>query len=213
MTPDRDHPDRLGVMLTVCAPSGAGKTTLVKRLLEEFPRLAYSVSCTTRPPRPGEQHGRDYHFLNAAEFELLKEKDHFAEWAEVHGACYGTPVKEIEERMAAGRDVLLDVDVQGVKQLKKSLKNQGLYVFILPPCLRKLEERLRNRGSEQEEAIQLRLKNARVEICEAPLFDTWVVNDDLEQAYAELRAAYVHATLAPSRHPELLASILKDWES
>ena len=200
---------RNGIVLVVCAPSGAGKTTLVKKLLEEFPHFGYSVSCTTRAPREGEVDGKDYRFLGKEEFLSLRDEGYFAEWAAVHGNYYGTPLTPTLEMLHKGRDVIFDVDVQGAAQLRLTLP-QGLYVFVLPPSMQELEERLRKRGSESEETLQRRLGNAVHEIRQAHWFDAWVVNDDLDKAYDELRAAYLAATLLPRHRPLLLRTILGD---
>ena len=138
---------RAGVVLVLCAPSGTGKTTLVRRLREEFPQFAYSVSCTTRAPREGEVDGRDYHFLTHEEFVRRRDAGFFAEWAEVHGNFYGTPLAATLATIEAGQDLLFDIDVQGAAQLRTSLP-QGTYVFILPPSRVELERRLRSRGTD-----------------------------------------------------------------
>ncbi len=184
---------RLGTALVISAPSGAGKTTLVKKLLAEFPGFGYSLSCTTRAPRQGEADGRDYHFVSRADFDAMRADGGFAEWAEVHGNCYGTPLKPLQDLFAAGRDVLLDVDVQGAAQLRNTLPDVAL-VFILPPSMAELERRLRHRGSDSEEVITRRLANARGEIACARWFDTVIVNDSLERAYDQLRGCYLAAT-------------------
>jgi guanylate kinase len=199
--------ERTGVVLVVCAPSGSGKTTLVGMLMREFPEIGYSVSCTTRPPRPGEIPGRDYDFINHETFTDLQRHGHFAEWADVHGNFYGTPLNPTLELLSAGRDVLFDVDVQGAAQLRLTMP-AGRYVFILPPSLKILEERLRKRALDDEEAVRRRLTAASGEIREAHWFDAWVVNDDLQHAYERLRAVYLAATLEPRRRPLLLRNIL-----
>lgn len=198
---------RNGVVLVVCAPSGAGKTTLIKRLTTEFPDLGFSVSCTTRAPRTGEQNGVDYHFLSREDFIARRKEGYFAEWAEVHGNFYGTPLAPTLQKLQEGRDLLFDIDVQGAAQLRLTIPD-GLYAFILPPSLRVLEERLRKRGTDDEEVIARRLANAVREIQEAHWFNAWIVNDDLERAYDEFRAAYVAYTLEPKRRPLLLRRIL-----
>lgn len=200
---------RNGIVLVICAPSGAGKTTLVKKLREEFPHFGYSVSCTTRAPRAGEEEGKDYHFLSRERFLALRDEGYFAEWATVHGNYYGTPLTPTLEMLHKGRDVIFDVDVQGAAQLRLTLP-QGLYVFILPPSLEELEQRLRLRGSESEETLQERMGNALHEMRQAHWFDAWVVNDDLNSAYDQLRAAYLAATLKPQHRPLLLRTILGD---
>lgn len=198
---------RRGLPLVVCAPSGTGKTTLIKKLRAEFP-LRFSVSCTTRPPRPGEMDGRDYVFLDRAAFQEKLRAGYFAEWAEVHGNFYGTPLQPLLDRLNQGEDMLFDIDVQGAAQLALSLP-EARFVFILPPALDVLARRLRERGTDGEEAIALRLANARVEIRGCHWFDAWIVNDDLERAYADLRAFYLAAALRPSLQPGLARSILE----
>lgn len=207
MTTDHGFPRRAGLPLIVCAPSGAGKTTLISRLRSEF-SLSFSVSCTTRPPRAGEIDGRDYYFLDRSDFMEKRRNGHFAEWAEVHGNFYGTPLLPLRERLSHGEDMLFDIDVQGAAQLALNLPEARL-VFILPPSLTVLAERLRRRGTDSEEAIALRLANARREIMGCHWFDAWIVNDDLERAYAELRAFYLAATLRPSLRPGLAHHLLE----
>ena len=200
----------LGTALVISAPSGCGKTTLARRLTREFPDFSYSVSYTTRGPRGPERDGIDYHFVDQEKFQQLISQDFFAEWAEVHGNFYGTPLHEIEELLGQGRDVLLDVDVQGARQLKEKLP--GLYVFILPPSRKALEERLLRRGTDSPEVIHRRMGNAADEIAQAVLFDAWVVNDDLDEAYDELRAAFLAQRLKPSKNPDFLQELLCNWD-
>ncbi len=202
---------RPGIALVLCAPSGAGKTTLSKRLLAEFPCFAFSVSCTTRAPRPGEVNGRDYTFLDKRDFLALRDAGHFAEWAEVHDNFYGTPLSAALDTLASGRDLLFDIDVQGAAQLKKTLP-QAYFAFILPPSRAILEERLRGRGSETETSIATRLDNARAELLQARWFDALIVNDDLDEAYEDLKAAYRSAGLSPARRPDLVNALVKEWE-
>ncbi len=175
------------LILVVSAPSGAGKTTLCRRLLEET-ELVFSVSHTTRPPRPGEVHGQDYYFVDRKTFEDLIARGGFLEWAEVHGHLYGTSKAEIERLQAQGRDILLDIDVQGASQVRSRLGSEAVFVFILPPSLEELERRLRARGTEKEEVLQRRLTRAREELAFAPWFDYVVVNDRLEEALEDLLA-------------------------
>lgn len=198
---------REGIALVLSAPSGAGKTTLIKRLLADFPHFGYSVSCTTRAPRAGEVDGKDYTFLDRAEFERLRAEDHFAEWAEVHGNLYGTPLAPTRAMLRKGQDVLFDIDVQGAIQLKRSLE-EALFVFILPPSMAELERRLRSRGQDGEDIIMRRLGNARQEMLEAHWYDALVVNDELDAAYEALRSVYLAGTLAPKRNPRLVESLL-----
>ncbi len=207
---ERVEAERTGIVLVLCAPSGTGKTTLTKRLLAEFPRFEFSVSHTTRQPREGEVHGRDYVFVSEQEFFAKREEGFFAEWAEVHGNYYGTPREATLQKLAEGRDIIFDIDVQGASQLQGSLK-QGCYVFILPPSRSELERRLRGRGTDAEAVIAKRLANAEKEMQQAHWFNAWIVNDELDRAYDELRSAYLAATLSPACHPGLVGRIMKDW--
>lgn len=200
---------RLGTALVLSAPSGAGKTTLVHKLLSDYPNFGYSVSCTTRKPRSGEVDGRDYHFLSRDDFLNQREEGAFAEWAVVHGNFYGTPLKPLQALFASGQDVLLDVDVQGAAQLKLSLPHAA-FVFILPPSMRELERRLRSRKSDSEEVIVQRLANARQEIAAARWFDHILVNDDLDEAYASLRSLYKAATLQTALHRSRMDALLSE---
>lgn len=201
---------RSGIALVICAPSGTGKTTLTKRLINEFPRFAFSVSCTTREPRPGETHGKDYDFLSVEEFKRRREAGFFAEWAEVHGNYYGTPLEATRELLAHGRDVLFDIDVQGASQLRRTIPGARL-IFILPPSREELERRLRGRGTETKESLAMRLAMAERELAQAHWFNLWIVNDTLEEAWQELRAAYLAATLSPVCRPGFLNTLLKEW--
>jgi len=200
---------RLGLMLVICAPSGTGKSTLTNRLRAEFPRLAFSVSCTTRAPRGKEQDGVDYHFLDRDEFIARRDAGYFAEWAEVHGNFYGTPKQALTEMLQAGRDVLFDIDVQGAAQLRQSM-GQGCHVFLFPPSFKILKDRLLGRGTDADEVVRRRLDNAPGEIRQAVHFDYWVVNDDLQTAYDELRAVYLSEGLRPAYRPTLVEDILGD---
>lgn len=202
--------ERQGIALVLSAPSGTGKTTLVKMLREEFPRLSYSISCTTRAPREGEQDGRDYHFLSRERFLQLKDESYFAEWAEVHGNFYGTPLAPVRQMLQEGKDVLFDIDVQGARQVKTSLP-EAFFAFILPPSLEELRRRLHTRGLDSEETIRRRLGNARDELKEAAWYDALIVNDHLEDAYARLRAVYKAATLAPHCRMQMLHALLEDF--
>lgn len=201
---------RTGTALVICAPSGSGKTTLIKRLIEKYERLTFSISCTTRPPREGEVEGRDYYFMGKDEFLKLVEEEYFAEWAEVHGNYYGTPLEAARRLLAAGKDLLFDVDVQGAAQLERSLP-EAFFVFVLPPSRAELERRLRERGTEDEAAIALRLFNAATELKEAEWFDAWVINDNQEKAFMDLCSAYRAACLSPSRRPEFIKHLLDQF--
>ena len=169
------------------APSGAGKTTIARKLLERRADLGYSVSCTTRSARPGELHERDYHFMSQAEFVAERDAGAFAEWAEVHGNLYGTLRREVERVLATGRHCLMDIDVQGARQFAESFPDAVL-VFILPPSGEVLLQRLNGRGSEDRERLLTRLKNARAEISEVARYHYVVVNDELELAIERVGA-------------------------
>jgi guanylate kinase len=176
-----------GQLYIVAAPSGAGKTTLVRELLARDATLRLSVSFTTRAARPGEIDGRDYHFVERAEFDAMLARDEFLEWAEVHGNCYGTSRAWMETQMRAGWDVLLEIDWQGARQIRQAFP-QALGIFILPPSLAVLEQRLRTRNSDPEHVIQRRLDAALDEMRHVGEFDYCIVNNDLAEAHADLAA-------------------------
>jgi len=199
-----------GCLYVLCAPSGTGKSTLVKRLIAEFPNLRFSISHTTRAPRAGEEHGRDYFFTQKDEFMRLVGEGYFAEWAEVHGNCYGTPLAFTRELAAKGNDVLFDIDVQGARQLKESLP-EACFVMLLPPSFKALEARLRGRGTDGEETIKKRLRNARGEVEAADMFDYWIVNDDLDAACDALRAVYLSRKHRPEADSGLVTRLLDGW--
>ncbi len=199
-----------GCLYVLCAPSGTGKSTLVKRLIAEFPNLRFSISHTTRAPRAGEEHGRDYFFTQKDEFMRLVGEGYFAEWAEVHGNCYGTPLAFTRELAAKGNDVLFDIDVQGARQLKESLP-EACFIMLLPPSFKALEARLRGRGTDGEETIKKRLRNARGEVEAANMFDYWIVNDDLDAACDALRAVYLARKHRPEADSGLVTRLLDGW--
>jgi len=200
-----------GVALVISAPSGTGKSTLVKRLLEEFPHFSFSVSYTTRAPRPGEVDGREYHFVDEPRFLELVEEGFFAEWAKVYSNYYGTPLRATLERLEQGIDLLFDIDVQGARQLRTNL-GFGEYIFIWPPSRQALENRLRRRGSDAKEVVEERLEQAAEELRAAQHFDYWVLNDDLEAAYSRLRCIYLAACSRPVRLRDLSRRILGGWQ-
>ena len=176
-----------GTLFVVSAPSGAGKTTLVNAMRTRFPDLAYSVSHTTRPPRPGEVDGVDYFFIPVDEFRAGIESGLWAEWAEVHGNYYGTSARFLEETLAAGVDLLLDIDVQGACQIVRQFP-RAVTIFILPPSLEVLRQRIESRGTDSPEVIALRMENARREMEHQDCYDYRIVNDRLEEAIAALAA-------------------------
>jgi len=190
-----------GNLFVISAPSGAGKSTILKKLLAAVPNLAFSVSHTTRAPRPGESNGREYHFVDRATFEGMREKLAFLEWAEVHGNLYGTSRAAIEAQQAQGIDVFLDIDVQGARQLREQQLPGAVFLFIAPPSLAELEKRLRGRGTDPEETVQLRLNNARREMEDADRYDYLVINDQLDEAVEILRAVVIAERCKARRNP------------
>ena len=207
-----DHTFRLGQVLVVCAPSGTGKSTLISMLREEYPDFGFSVSYTTRAPRGTERDGVEYNFVSRDQFVAMRSRGAFCEWAEVHGNFYGTATKPVEEMLHAGRDVLFDIDVQGAKQLKKTFY-KGTYVFLLPPSREELVRRLEGRGTDSADSIEKRLTNASGELAQAEWFDYWVVNDDLDEAYRELKAVYLAGRCKPVLRPGILGNIMSTWEN
>ncbi len=183
-----DYP---GNLFVVAAPSGAGKSSLVKALMELDAKLSPSVSHTTRPPRGQEKHGREYFFVSPHEFDTMVLGSAFVEWAHVHGNRYGTSKKAIEERIAGGGDVILEIDWQGALQIKKNFTNAVL-IFILPPSWEELRSRLERRGEDSPEVIELRLKNAAEEMAQAKEFDFVIINELFETALFDLKTI-VHA--------------------
>lgn len=177
-----------GSLFVISAPSGTGKTTILKRLFHVLPALAFSVSHTTRKPRRGERDAVDYHFISREEFLAMRDTDAFLEWAEVHGNLYGTSKKNVEASQAAGQDILLDIDVQGARQIRKTTDVKAVFIFIVPPSWEELERRLRGRGSEDSEVIALRLSNARLEMQDVTHYDHIIVNDRIDNAVDMLRA-------------------------
>ena len=181
---------REGILFVISAPSGAGKTTLCKEIIDIFPNLRHSVSFTTRSPRPGEIHGRDYYFIAKAEFNRMVVAEEFAEWAEVHGNLYGTALKTLEEYRKSGIDVILDIDCQGAHQLKGRYRG-AVYLFVLPPSFQELRRRLDNRSSDAPEVIERRIGSAADEIRESRWYDYIIVNDVFSKAVEELKSVVI----------------------
>ena len=179
--------------LVLVATSGTGKTTLAHRLVNDDPRYVFSISATTRPPRRGERDGVDYHFLSTEDFERLIEEGDFAEWARVHDRLYGTPRSELSEAAARGEHVVLDIDIQGARQIRSAVPDARL-VFVLPPSVRIMMARLAGRGTEAPDDIARRLRSALDELQAGPEFDYVVVNDDLDECLAEIRAIVENGT-------------------
>ena len=176
-----------GTLIIITAPSGAGKTTLVSGLLDRDPQVKLSVSYTTREPRPGEVEGEHYHFVDIATFRKLRDRGEFLEWAEVHGNYYGTSKVWIKEQIASGNDILLEIDWQGAQQVRKNFSD-AVGVFVLPPSLEVLEQRLRGRGTDSDDVISRRLLGARGEMRHVGEFEYVILNDELEQAVQDLVA-------------------------
>ncbi|SDL37769.1 guanylate kinase [Halarsenatibacter silvermanii] len=174
-----------GILFVFSGPSGVGKGTVLDRLFEKYDGVEYSISMTTRPPRDHEENGEDYYFVEEDEFERIKAEEGFIEWAEVHGYLYGTPKKFVKEALEAGKDVILEIDIQGARQVRKIFP-EAVFIFLEPPSFSALEKRLASRDSEDNEMRKLRLENARKEIEEASRYDYRVVNDDIDETAERL---------------------------
>jgi len=181
---------RDGILFVVSAPSGAGKTTLCRGITDSLENLTHSISYTTRKPRPGEIDGRDYYFVTAERFRQMVQAGDFAEHAEVHGNLYGTSKRVLDDMIREGVDVILDIDTQGARQIKTHFET-AVFVFIMPPSMALLEERLRNRKSDHEDEIRKRMQRAIDEIRDYSLYDYIVVNRDFERALSELRSIVI----------------------
>jgi len=188
-----------GHLFVISAPSGAGKTTLLKPILASIPAIGFSVSHTTRRPRPGEIDGQDYFFVDSEQFLRLREDGDFLEWAEVHGNFYGTSQRAVLCQLERGQDLILDIDVQGARQLQARPDLGASFIFIAPPSLAELERRLTDRQTETAETIAIRLGNARQELEAADRYDYIIVNDDLVQARAMLTAIILEKRSAARR--------------
>lgn len=175
------------MLFVVSAPSGAGKTTLCRALTDSLENLRHSISYTTRKPRPGETDGRDYYFVTEERFRNMVQAGDFAEWAQVHSNLYGTSRRVLNEMRTDGTDVILDIDTQGAGQIKEKCR-EAVFIFIMPPSLEILEERLRNRKSDNEDEIKKRMRRARDEIRDYTMYDYIIVNRDFERALTELRS-------------------------
>ncbi|OYU51111.1 MAG: guanylate kinase [Alphaproteobacteria bacterium PA1] len=192
---------RRGLMLALVSPSGAGKTTLSRRLVDEDPDIALSVSWTTRAPRPGESDGVHYHFVDKDQFRAHRAQDGFLEWAEVHDHYYGSPRESAFAILQAGRDLMFDVDWQGALQLRTSAPDDVVKVFILPPSMAELKRRLISRGQDSPEVIKKRMTNAYGEISRWENFDYVLVNEDLDQSYARLKTILEAERMRRARQP------------
>jgi guanylate kinase len=202
-----------GTLFIVSAPSGAGKTTLVGRLLAVDPRVTHSISFTTRAPRAGEQNGREYHFIDVQRFLAMRERSEFAEWAEVHGNFYGSSRLWLEERMREGSDMMLEIDWQGAQQMRRQFP-EAVSIFILPPSIAELERRLHGRGSDSDDVIARRVAAALGEMRHVGEFDFVIINNDLDVALGELKAAVCASRLRfprqRARHPDVFRFLDQD---
>lgn len=189
--PHLEHPrKRRGLLLLISSPSGAGKTSLSRRLVTDHPDLALSISATTRPARPGEEHGREYYFVSDAEFDEMVAKDELLEWAHVHEHRYGTPRAPVMEALEEGKDVLFDIDWQGAKSIADNAPKDSVRVFVLPPSMAELSRRLHARAQDSLPVIEGRLQRAYGEIAQHRLYDYVLVNVDYDHAYSDLAHIY-----------------------
>jgi guanylate kinase len=184
------HTDTQGLLMVISAPSGAGKTTLCKRILREFPDLRFSVSCTTRPSRKGEKDGRDYHFISVKDFKSRIAQGEFVEWEEVYGHFYGTSKRDIEDMTLKGYDVVLDIDTRGARNVK-AMYPEAVLIFILPPSVEALKQRLKKRGSETDDTIKVRYDRAMEEIRANEWYDYVVFNDIIADSVNIVRSVYI----------------------
>jgi guanylate kinase len=196
-----------GILFVVSGASGTGKSTLCRALLKTFPSLRFSISHTTRPRRPGEREGRDYYFVSPGEFQKMIDRGDFVEWAKIYGNWYGTSKRMLHQAWLEGRDVILDIDVQGARQLRKQ-KIPGVFVFLLPPSLRELKRRLKNRKTEGKGALARRLRKAQAEISRARMYDYLVINDDLRKARQRLKAVMLAEHFRRERLREAIDKLL-----
>ena len=203
---DRQHKDaiaRRGLMLVLSSPSGAGKTTLSRKLLEVDPGVELSVSVTTRKQRPGEIDGRDYHFIDAARFDAMVKGGELLEWAQVFGHRYGTPRAPVEAALASGHDVLFDIDWQGTQQLREKADHDLVSIFVLPPSMADLERRLRRRAQDPDEAIRARMATAADEMSHWAEYDYVVINTDVDRTFREVQTILAAERLKRERQTGL----------
>ena len=190
-----------GLLIVISGASGTGKGTVCKKILADLPQVAYSISATTRKPRPGEVDGKEYYFLSVDEFKAWIAEEKFLEYAEVYGNYYGTPFNKIEERLNHGEDIILEIDVQGALNVKKKCP-EGVYIFLLPPSLKELKRRIEGRGTETPESLARRLKNAVAEIKIGLEYDYVVVNDTIDNAAEQIKAILTAERLKVSRNAD-----------
>ncbi len=202
-----DTLQRRGLMFILSSPSGAGKTTMARRLLESDGEIGMSVSVTTRPMRPGEVEGRDYFFVDQAKFDTMVEAGHFLEWAQVFGYCYGTPKAQIKAGLKAGHDFLFDIDWQGTQQLYQRAETDVVRVFLLPPSLAELQRRLTARATDAAAVIAARMSRAQAEISHWDGYDYVVVNDDFDQCFAKVQEILAAERMARARQTGLIGFV------
>jgi len=201
-----------GTLFVVSSPSGGGKGTLIRRVLDSVPNLSYSVSYTTRPPRNGEVHGREYFFVNRETFEAMVRANEFLEWASVHGNLYGTAKQQVALETAAGTDIVLEVDVQGAASIR-NLTLDAVSIFILPPSYETLRERLIARGTDSADQLALRLKNAPEELRQFSCFDYVIINDDVERAANQLASIIYGERARCERQDSVVNEVIQNFKS
>lgn len=189
-----------GRLYIISAPSGAGKSTLCSMLINKYPAVRYSISYTTRAPRGNEQNGKEYFFINKAQFENMAANNYFLEWAEVHGNYYGTSKTQIEDALKQGIDIFLDIDPQGAMQLKEKLNGKATFIFIAAPSLQELKSRLEKRGTDKAENIALRLENAKKEVEYFNKYDYLIINDASDDAFKKLETVYLAEKLRTNQY-------------
>jgi guanylate kinase len=199
-----------GMVFIISAPSGAGKTTLVREVIRQLPGLQFSVSFTTRLPRPNEKEGEDYHFVSHSDFRKMVERNEFLEWAEVLGNRYGTPRPDLKKLESEGIDLILDIDTQGAKKVKNEI-GQPVLIFLLPPSLKVLRERLINRGVDSLEMVKFRLSSARKDMEEADGYHYVIVNDSVVEAVEKLKAVIIAERCRRRKHL-ILEENKREWE-
>ncbi len=202
-------PKKKGLLFVVSGPSGSGKTTVCRAMTEFFPELYFSVSYTTRPPRPGDQEGRDYHFISPEEFQGMIDREEFAEWAQIYGQRYGTSKILLETIGNQGRDIILDIDGQGARQLYDHGLS-GVFIFFLPPSMGELRRRLTHRQTEGRWALEERVNKARAEMAEARWYDYMIINDELEKTQERVKAIILAEHCRRQRNEEVLNDLLQE---
>lgn len=200
-----------GLLLIISGPAGVGKGTVCQVLCRENEGFYYSVSLTTRPPRPGERDGVNYHFVTEDEFMKQRNGGNLLEWAKVHRNYYGTPAHLVEQKRKEGRDVILEIDIQGARQIRQNTQT-GVFVFLLPPTMQDLLQRIKSRGADSPEEIERRFAVAYQELKELEKYDYLVINDDMEAAVADLKAIVVAEKCRVWRHPHILKQLLEEGD-